>query len=263
LATSEHASSSDHAPAKREASKSTAVEPTKQQNQPQNKSQSGSLAQDAHAPPSFVFEKEFFDRDGQSGNNGLSELSKTLGERKSNVVRKAEMVVIVFTPSRHRLKIRVEKSATVEEVVRGTLQQYHMEGLAPPLSAPSDNYYLMMAEEDGTPDREVPQLNPRHLIQRYGNTFCLQEVGKPVISHRSSSQTVKPVFTIHLPNNERNTVKYQQNMRLSDLLKNLCSKRNMNPNDYFFHKVGSSTPVRLDIGLQDLGVNEIMLGKKS
>jgi len=160
---------------KKEPSKSTTdkVDAPKPQNQPQNKQQTSEIP----TPPSFIFDKEGFEKD--TNMNSLSELSKALGDRKGAVIRKAEMVVIVFTPSRHRLKVKIEKSATVEEVVRATLQQYHMDGLSPLLSSPPDNYYLMMAEEDGTPDREVPQLNPRHLIQRYGNTFCLQEVGKP------------------------------------------------------------------------------------
>eukprot|EP01101_Sappina_pedata_P007613 TRINITY_DN4063_c0_g1_i1.p1 TRINITY_DN4063_c0_g1~~TRINITY_DN4063_c0_g1_i1.p1 ORF type:complete len:319 (+),score=96.32 TRINITY_DN4063_c0_g1_i1:3-959(+) len=235
----------------------SSAENTKALSQPQNQPASGTAAQtESKAKESFAFDREVFDLEGSA--SGFSELTKTMGERKSNT-RKADMIIVVFTPTRHRIKVRIDKSATVEEAIRATLHQYQYEGLTPHLNGPIDSYYLMMCEEDGTPDREVPQLTNRHMVQRYGNTFCMQEAGKPIVSHHYSS---KPVFTIHLPNNERNTVKFQQNVRLSELLKSICVKKGINPAEYCFHKVGSNNILRLDIGIQDLGVNEIVLSRK-
>jgi len=181
-----------------------------------------------------------------------SELSKLLGERKQSVpvqVRKSEITVVVFMPpNKQRLKVRVEKTATVEEVMKAALQQYPSESLAPQLYLTMDNCYLMMAEDDGTPDKEIPQLNPKYLISRFGNTFCLQPN--------------QSIFVVHLPNQTKVTLKFQPSFKLSEVLHTVCSKRGMPPSDYYFKMGSSNNPVKLETTLQELGVGEIMLTKK-
>jgi len=176
------------------------------------------------------------------------------------------------------LKVTAEKTATVEEVIRIALKTYAAEQRQPPL--PTTGLQLRLAEDDGTPDMDLQELNSRSQIGKLGRTFALVVGSLPgsgdgVTKKRSdtsnaltssssgvniaSATSGAGILVIHLPNSEKTTVQLQPELQMRLLLNRICAKRGMHPTDYHFKLVGSNSPVKLDVTLNDLGVSEIRL----
>lgn len=229
---------------------------------------------------SFVFVKEKVVDSGGS----TSSVSQLADIRP----RKAEFLTIFLggNPAVHGqkpLRVSADKTALVEEVIRLSIRAYAAEQRQPSLPA-GGQYQLRLAENDGTPDLDLQELNPRLQIMKFGKTFMLMVPGGDAAPRRketggSSSGSsgnsadgtsvtpppqggagVAPGFLlIYLPNAEKTTFRLQPDLRVGNLLSRICTKRNLHHTDYHFKMVNSNVPIKPELTLQELGVTEIKL----
>lgn len=61
-------------------------------------------------------------------------------------------------------------------------------------------------------------------------------------------------LVIRLPQKEKATIPFQHNMKMSEVIKKICDRRNMNPADY--HLESGSGPLASDLCVQDISVEE-------
>jgi len=75
----------------------------------------------------------------------------------------------------------------------------------------------------------------------------------------SMAQESMTVFKISLPNNTTTKVHYQPDMKLLDLMKQICKKRVLFPTDHYFMVPGSDSPCNLSLTMDQVSGNELIL----
>eukprot|EP00013_Stygamoeba_regulata_P004371 CAMPEP_0177632762 /NCGR_PEP_ID=MMETSP0447-20121125/2477_1 /TAXON_ID=0 /ORGANISM="Stygamoeba regulata, Strain BSH-02190019" /LENGTH=299 /DNA_ID=CAMNT_0019134377 /DNA_START=272 /DNA_END=1168 /DNA_ORIENTATION=+ len=174
----------------------------------------------------------------------------------------SDNVIYVHLPSGHGapLRMRLPKNITIEGVIRAAVKQHADEFRKPPLIPNLQYYQLVIADDDGTADTDLPALNSSASLGRLGPHFALQYTR----GRSSTSDGFPGVMKIHLPNQQRTTVAFRADMTMGTLMNKLCQKRAMKLGEYVFRlaplsKDSQSAPLSLDVTMGSLGVDELYL----
>eukprot|EP01100_Stratorugosa_tubuloviscum_P006604 TRINITY_DN2831_c2_g1_i2.p1 TRINITY_DN2831_c2_g1~~TRINITY_DN2831_c2_g1_i2.p1 ORF type:complete len:303 (-),score=150.68 TRINITY_DN2831_c2_g1_i2:122-1030(-) len=152
------------------------------------------------------------------------------------------------------LKVRVEKSSTVEDVIKAAIRQYIAESRTPALQQPIqlNSFSLRAAEDEGTSDLD-PDLNPKLLIAKMGKSFILHRI--QLDESRRQNNTCS--LLIYLPKSEKTRLLLPLDTTIQQLLHRICTKRGYKVSDYHFKLPGFASAVRSDLTLGELGITEI------
>jgi hypothetical protein len=180
------------------------------------------------------------------------------------------------------LKVNVFEKASVGQVITSTLKQFPANKLDLPPTLETSAYSLRIADSSGQIDDDYPALDEKQSIYKFKNEHFIlcksfrmpsdDKERRRTLSHRPRSQmftTVTPsspsadpsiiVFKINLPDKSTSKVQYQPDLKLSDLLKQICKKRVLFPSDHYFTVPGSDQPCNLNLTMDQISGCELTL----
>mmetsp|Transcript_11178 Transcript_11178/g.19068 ORF Transcript_11178/g.19068 Transcript_11178/m.19068 type:complete len:414 (+) Transcript_11178:38-1279(+) len=176
----------------------------------------------------------------------------TTSELSNNIVRIKFIQFKVYFPKEcdpFFVQVSLPEIATAEAILKQALSAYNeLAEIKLPLDI--DVYKFYMAEKDGTPD-EFGILGRAQIAAKMGNEFAIVPnrdagVGRTASVARSN---LPSALVIWLPSEKvKTTVSTSKDMlKISDLIKKVCDKRNMNPADFHVAAGGVVLPSNMPV----------------
>lgn len=175
------------------------------------------------------------------------------------------------------LRVRVRPYLTIEELIKITLKQYELQSKDDISKVRLNNnpksYIIRFAEEDGTPDEDLPAPGRQQPLSQFKfcetyalvkdpnfkGTFLLFFLTCAVEQETVQEFTGPRLFKVFLPNESGFiSVMYNDSMTLQELRETVCTKRRLElqPNSYGFHYKGGDPHewLSLDKKLSELDI---------
>jgi len=206
------------------------------------------------------------------------QLQMSIDNRESRE-KTANTTLQIFLPTMEPVKIIVSEKARVEEVIKLTLQQYEIECSARRkairINLDAATYLLRFAEDDGSPDEDMPALVKTQEIGHFKGTtrfsLCLDTSFKRASTAKSN--TIAPslsLFRVFIPTEGFGggwiTVAYNKDTKLRDVMDILVAKRDFDSEkcdfDYFDDNdalTAKNTELTMDKKVSELGLPKLKL----
>ncbi|ELR21189.1 uncharacterized protein ACA1_285480 [Acanthamoeba castellanii str. Neff] len=165
------------------------------------------------------------------------------------------------------LRVRVPEGATVERVLKEVRRKASEVGM--PFNMDPQAYSLRIAEDDGTPDYDTPQLNADVEVKRFPQLrFCM--VDSPLFVKSVASTSTSAVTSISSPRllrvamgaDQFQTFEKGKDLKLKDILWRVCTKSSMDYTQHALHLINSDEPLPLDMPAADVPGDMLTLVKK-
>jgi len=77
--------------------------------------------------------------------------------------------------------------------------------------------------------------------------------------HRRESNPVKPLFKVHLPDNQKTLVPFQPSLKVAEILNKICSRRGLDSSLHYLTLADDELPLAGHLTVSNLGTTEVRL----
>ncbi|KAL6069785.1 hypothetical protein QOT17_007356 [Balamuthia mandrillaris] len=221
-----------------------------------------------------MFQKDTTFKNNFSATNAAKEsvMSKIIGSAAEKE-RKSQLAVVVYLYINHPPDEGEKENSGRAASSAGTLMQLCLKehttigGLLKAVRGKLDaegkpskgKCTVRIAEEDGSPDEDIPALSEEQPLRKFGRRFAVVQTLAEGDVPSALNAYDKKLLKINLPKNEHQMVAYQGDMQIRTLLRRLCERRALDYTEHCLTQPDSHEALHPDTTLDKLPIPEVTL----